>query len=63
MLEIMIERWTALDGTVDYRWSVWRDGRRVQMGGPQDTPDESEAAARKFCSEELGCAPDRVTRL
>lgn len=63
MLEIMVERWTALDGTTDYRWSVWRDGRRVQMGGPHDAAAESEAASRAFCIEELDCAPDRITRL
>lgn len=63
MLEIMIERWTALDGSIDYRWSVWRDGRRVQMGGPQDTAEAAETAARAFCVEELDRTPDRVTRL
>lgn len=63
MLEIMIERWTALDGSIDYRWSVWRDGRRVQMGGPQATVEASEAAARAFCADELDRTPDRVTRL
>ena len=63
MIEVMIERWTALDGSVDYRWSVWRDGRRVEMGGPHATADASEAAARQFCRAELGCEPDRLTRL
>jgi hypothetical protein len=63
MVEVMIERWTALDGSVDYRWSVWRDGKRVEMGGPHATPEGSEAAARRFCLTELGSAPDRVTRL
>jgi hypothetical protein len=32
MIEIMIERWTNAEGETDFRWSVWRDGFRIQMG-------------------------------
>jgi hypothetical protein len=63
MLEVMIERWSALDGSVDYRWSLWRDGRRIQMGGPHGDPGQSEQAAREYCTDSLGSAPDRVTHL
>jgi hypothetical protein len=35
--ELIIERWTNLNQSIDYRWSVWVDGRRVQMGGPHKT--------------------------
>ncbi len=63
MIEIIIERWTGLDGTTDYRWSVWIDGRRAQMGGPHGTSEESEHEALAFCRLALNRDPDRVTRL
>lgn len=63
MLELIIECWTALDGKVDYRWSVWRDGRRTQMGGANATAELCETAGLAYCREELDRAPDRITRL
>ena len=63
MLEIVIERWQGLDGTVAYRWSLWGDGKRLQMGGPHGDPDSSIAAAQAFCRDQLGREADRVTRL
>ncbi len=33
MIEVVIERWTRPDSTTEYRWSVWRDGHRIEMGG------------------------------
>jgi hypothetical protein len=63
MLEIIVERWSSFDGTVEYRWSLWRDGKRVQMGGPHDAAAVSEAAARNFCQQALSAQPDRVTYL
>jgi hypothetical protein len=63
MIEIIIERWdSATDGT-RFLWSVWRDGKRIEMGGPHDRAEASEAAARRYCTAALGCEPDRVTRL
>ena len=63
MVEIVIERWTNADKSVDFRWSAWRDGRRIGMGGTHPTAEGSEAEARRFCLQELGGGPDRVTRL
>ena len=63
MVEIVIERWTNPDRSVDFRWSAWRHGRRVRMGGAHPTAEGSEAEARRFCLRELGREPDRVTRL
>ena len=64
MIEVMIERWTGPGGDVKFRWSVWRDGHRVQMGQePYPTTEASEADAREFCVHGLGREPDRVTRL
>ncbi|MBX6323914.1 MAG: hypothetical protein IRY94_19020, partial [Rhodospirillaceae bacterium] len=50
-------------GTVDYRWSVWKDGKRVEMGGPHGDPQASETEAVAFCRRMLGTPPDRVTHL
>jgi hypothetical protein len=61
--ELIIEQWTNLNQSIDYRWSVWVDGRRVQMGGPHKTADESEREGQAYCRKGLAQAPDRVTRL
>jgi len=61
--ELIIERWTNLNQSTDYRWSVWVDGKRVQMGGPHKAADESEREGRAYCREALAQQPDRVTRL
>jgi hypothetical protein len=61
MIEIIIERWSGPDGTT-FRWSLWRNGSRVTMGGPHRSAEESEKDARAHCKE-LGHDPDRVTRL
>lgn len=63
MLEVMIERWSNRDGSTDYLWSLWHDGRRVQMGGKHKSAEESEQAARDYCAQALRRAPDRVTQL
>lgn len=61
MVEIIIERWSGPNGT-EFRWSIWNDGRRVDMGGPHRSVDDSENEARACCTR-LGHTPDRVTRL
>jgi hypothetical protein len=61
--ELIIERWTNLNQSTDYRWSVWVDGRRVQMGGPHKTAEESEQEGQAYCQKGLARKPDRVTRL
>ena len=63
MTEVMIETWSSPQTGTAYRWSLWRDGTRVAMGGPHHTIDESEADARAFCTAHLKHPPDRVTRL
>lgn len=63
MIEVMIETWSSPQTGTTYRWSLWRDGTRVAMGGPHGSIDESEADARLFCEDRFKRAPDRVTRL
>ncbi|MGH6931428.1 MAG: hypothetical protein ACREEE_03230 [Dongiaceae bacterium] len=63
MIEVIIERWTSLSKNTDFRWSVWRDGSRIQMGGPHGSCDESESEALAYCKTSLRRDPDRVERL
>ncbi len=62
MVEIIVERWSHRDRHVDFLWSVWKDGRRVEMGGPLADAAAAEEGARKYCRE-AGLEVDRVTRL
>jgi hypothetical protein len=62
MIEIVIERWSGSDGTT-FRWSLWRDGKRIAMGPEQATADAAEAAATAACLLEFGMRPSRVTHL
>lgn len=62
MIEIVIERWSGKDGTT-FRWSLWRDGKRVGMGPGFASAEAAEAAATAACIQELGSRPDRVTHL
>lgn len=63
MLEVMIEKWSNRDGTVDFLWSVWNAGERVQMGGAHKSADDAKVAAVDFCRSRLGLEPDSVTEL
>lgn len=63
MIEVMVETWSGPQTGTTYRWSLWRDGTRVAMGGPHAVIDESEADARAFCIDHFDRPPDRVTRL
>ena len=63
MIEVIIERWTSLAKSTDFRWSVWQDGSRIQMGGPHRSLEESEGEALAYCRTSLGRKPDRVERL
>ena len=63
MTELIIERWTNLNQSTDYRWSVWVEGKRVQMGGPHKTAEDSEREGKTYCRKSLARDPDRVTRL
>ena len=59
----MIERWSNPDGSQDYLWSVWRDGKRLQVGGRFESAEAAETAARRFCLTTLGADADRVRSL
>ncbi len=64
MIEVVIERWTNVEGKTDFRWSVWCDGYRIQMGeNVHSRADDCEAQALEFCWRDLGQKPDKVTRL
>jgi hypothetical protein len=63
MVEVMIEKWSNRDGTVDFLWSVWSAGERVQMGGAHKNATEAKLAAVDFCRTRLGLEPDEVTEL
>ncbi len=62
-IEVIVERWTNPDKSTDYRWSVWRAGNRVQMGGPHPTAEASEHDAVALCRKNFQRAPDRIERL
>ncbi len=64
MIEIVIERWTNAEGETDFRWSVWGEGHRIQMGeNAHSSTDDCEVEAVEFCWRKLGRKPERVTRL
>ena len=63
MLEIIVERWTNRDGSEEFLWSVWADGRRIDMGGPLKDAGAAARAGQRFCRMKLGSAADRITRL
>ncbi len=47
MIEVVIERWSRPDSTTEYRWSVWRDGHRIEMGGKAFSDgDDADIGAR-----------------
>ena len=62
-IEVIIERWGNPDKSVEYRWSVWRGGTRVQMGGPHSSADASETEAVEFCRKRFDRSPERIERL
>jgi len=63
MIELMIERWINVDQSVDYLWSVWQEGERVEMGGSHASAEAAEEEALAYCRQVLGDEPDKVTRL
>jgi hypothetical protein len=63
MLELMIEHWRNLDGSNQYLWSVWRDGKRVIMSRPTANAHDAEQQGLDWCVRSTGGQPDRVTRL
>ncbi len=62
-LEVIIERWTNADQSIEYRWSVWHRGTRVEMGGPHRSAEASEREAVAFCRQRFDHTPERVERL
>lgn len=63
MVELIIECWRNPDGSSHFLWSVWRDGRRVEMGQPVANADAAERAGGQWCWRVLKAPPDRTTRL
>lgn len=63
MVELIIEHWRNSDGSSHFLWSVWRDGKRVEMGRPAADALAAEQAGGQWCWRVLKAPPDRVTRL
>ena len=62
-MDVMIERWSDPDGSERFLWSVWKEGKRLEVGGRFDSPGAAEAAARQYCQERFGREPERVRQL
>ena len=63
MLIVYIETWTGTGSEPRFPWSVWSEGRRLEMGGPHERPEDAESDARRYCRDALGRDPDRIHRL
>ena len=63
MVELIIERWGNLDGSEHFLWSVWQDGKRIEMSGRIASAAKAESEGRAWCKKALARAPDRVTQL
>jgi len=61
LIEIVIERSTNAEGESTYRWSVWNDDQRIEMGRTTHfSASECENSAVEYCWRALGFKPDRV---
>ena len=63
MIQIIVERWSQRDGSVDWLRSIWQDGERKQMGGAHDDAGSAKMEARAACQQSFGQLPDDVTVL
>lgn len=63
MVELIIEHWSHRNGTDEFLWSVWDQGKRVGMGGAGASVETAEREGIAWCKRTLGIVPDRVTRL
>ena len=63
MIQIIVERWSQRDGSVDWLWSIWQAGERKHMGGALKDAESAEMEARAVCHQYLGQPPDDVTVL
>ena len=63
MIELIIERWSQRDGSVDWLWSIWQDGERKHMGGALEDAESAEMEARAACHQMFGQPPDDITVL
>jgi hypothetical protein len=63
MVELIIERWGNLDGSEHFLWSVWQDGKRIEMSGRIASAAKAESEGQAWCKKALSRAPDRVTQL
>lgn len=62
MIELIIEHWKN-PAEEHFLWSVWRDGARIQMGGPTLAASDAETQGGQWCWRVLKHPPDRITRL
>ena len=63
MIELIIERWRNLDGSEHFLWSVWQEGKRVEMSGRLASAATAETEGRSWCETTFARAPDRITQL
>lgn len=63
MMELIIEHWRNLDGSDQFLWSAWRDGKRLRVSRPTAKADDAEQQGLDWVVRETGAKPDRVTRL
>lgn len=63
MIELIVERWRNLDGSEHFLWSVWQDGKRVEMSGRLASATTAETRGRAWCEKAFARGPDRTTQL
>ena len=63
MIEVMIERWSQRDGSTDWLWSIWQDGKRRHIGGAKADAGSAEMEARSTCQQTFGKTPDDINVL
>ena len=57
MMELIIEQWKNLDGSSQFLWSVWRDGKRIGMSRPQSKCEDAEQQGLDWCLKSTGGLP------
>ena len=60
MVSVIVERWSNADGSTDFLWSLWQDGRRIHMGVKHDSAEAAEQEARLYCQQALAVEPESV---
>jgi len=61
MIEVVIERWKNAQGETDFRWSVWSDGDRIEMGSnAHSNGDDCEGKLLGFAGAYSTKSPTRL---